>query len=73
LFVPNKVAGGVPGKKENNAGTCTNPPPPTIESTKPAKNAASPNKSISIMKFINLNQNTDNIWQARENSNSSQS
>jgi hypothetical protein len=41
LLVPNKVAGGAPGKVANKAGIKIRPPPPTIESTKPASSEAS--------------------------------
>ena len=40
LLVPNKVAGWACGKVANSAGTRIKPPPPTIESTKPAKRLA---------------------------------
>ena len=40
FVVPNKVATGYCGKVTNVAGVCTRPPPPTMESIKPAPNAA---------------------------------
>ncbi|MDT4855530.1 hypothetical protein FQZ97_898900 [compost metagenome] len=48
LFTPNSVAGWVAGNMANNAGTRMRPPPPTIESTKPANNEASETSSNSI-------------------------
>ena len=41
LLVPNRVAGWAVGKTANRAGTRIRPPPPTIESTKPASSEAS--------------------------------
>lgn len=40
LFVPNAVAGGIPGAATNNAGSSNKPPPPTTASTHPATAAA---------------------------------
>ena len=34
----------------NNAGACTNPPPPTIESINPAANAAKQARKIDTIK-----------------------
>jgi hypothetical protein len=39
LLVPNNCGGDCAGRMANNAGNCTNPPPPTVASTKPAKKA----------------------------------
>jgi hypothetical protein len=50
LLLPNKVAGGAEGKVANNAGIKIRPPPPTMESTKPANNEASETMNISIKK-----------------------
>ena len=41
LLVPNSVAGCAVGKMANSAGVRIRPPPPTIESTKPASSEAS--------------------------------
>jgi hypothetical protein len=41
LLVPNNAGGNCAGRMANNAGICTKPPPPTVASTKPAKNALS--------------------------------
>ena len=43
LLMPNNVAGISLGYTENNAGNWTKPPPPTIASINPAKNAAKAN------------------------------
>ena len=48
LLVPKRVAGWVTGKVANSAGTRTRPPPPTIESTKPARSEASETISNSM-------------------------
>ena len=48
LLVPNSVAGGADGNTANKAGTRINPPPPTIESTKPAKSEAAETSSNSM-------------------------
>ena len=51
LLVPNKVAGVVVGYAANKAGSKINPPPPTIESTKPAKAEAKVVKKSSIRRL----------------------
>lgn len=48
LLMPNSVAGWVVGKAANSAGTRTSPPPPTMESTKPARAEASETNSNSM-------------------------
>ena len=48
LLVPSNVAGGAPGNTANSAGTRISPPPPTIESTKPASSEAPVTTSISM-------------------------
>ena len=48
LLTPNSVAGWVLGKTANRAGTRIRPPPPTIESTKPANSEASETISSSM-------------------------
>ena len=48
LLVPSKVAGVVVGYAANKAGSKINPPPPTIESTKPAKAEAKVVKKSSM-------------------------
>jgi hypothetical protein len=50
LLVPSKVAGAAAGKAANRAGTRIKPPPPTMESTKPANSEASETMNISIKK-----------------------
>ena len=51
LFVPSKVAGVAEGSAANKAGSTINPPPPTMESTKPANAEARVVKSISIRRL----------------------
>jgi hypothetical protein len=51
LLVPNKVAGVVVGCAANNAGNKMRPPPPTIESTKPAKAEAQVVKKSSMQEL----------------------
>ena len=51
LLVPNKVAGVVVGYAANKAGSKINPPPPTIESTKPAKAEAKVVKKSSMWRL----------------------
>src|SRR3990167_5110819 len=48
LLTPNSVAGWVLGNTANSAGTRISPPPPTIESTKPANSEAIETSSNSI-------------------------
>jgi len=48
LLVPNSVAGCAPGNVANSAGTIIRPPPPTIESIKPAIKEASAVRRNSI-------------------------
>ena len=48
LFVPNKVAGGAVGNAAKSAGINMRPPPPTMESTKPASMEASVTKRSSM-------------------------
>ncbi len=50
LLQPSKVAGGAEGNVANRAGTRIRPPPPTMESTKPANSDASETMNISIKK-----------------------
>ena len=45
LFVPSIVDVGVLGSDNNSDGSCISPPPPAIESTKPAKVDAITKKS----------------------------
>ena len=47
LFVPKATGMERPGRQINTAGNWISPPPPTIESKKPAKNAATQRKRIS--------------------------
>jgi len=54
LLVPNKVAGGAPGKAANRAGSKIRPPPPTIESTRPASSEASETISNSMLSIVAL-------------------
>jgi hypothetical protein len=51
LLVASSVAGAVPGSTLNTAGTRISPPPPTIESTKPANKEARGSTSISMAKL----------------------
>ena len=48
LLVPNSVAGCAVGNVANKVGTRIKPPPPTIESTKPANSEARVTTSISM-------------------------
>jgi hypothetical protein len=50
LLLPNKVAGGAEGNVANKAGTRIRPPPPTMESTKPANKDARETMNSSIKK-----------------------
>jgi hypothetical protein len=52
LLVPNNWGGDWAGRMANNAGNCTSPPPPTVASTKPAKNALRVNRKKLIKKEI---------------------
>ena len=54
LLVPNKVAGGAPGKVANRAGSKIRPPPPTIASTSPASSEASETISNSMRGIVAL-------------------
>jgi cellulose synthase/poly-beta-1,6-N-acetylglucosamine synthase-like glycosyltransferase len=56
LFTPNSVAGVVVGYTANSAGNKIRPPPPTIESIKPAKNEATVinNKSMAALSLLGL-------------------
>src|SRR6478735_8953543 len=49
FVVPSKVATGYCGSVTKTAGVCTSPPPPTIESMKPAAKAAIHRMTSSIL------------------------
>jgi hypothetical protein len=48
LLVPNKVAGAADGNTANKLGIRMSPPPPTMESTNPAKSEAAEISSNSM-------------------------
>jgi len=64
LFVPRTSAVEELGKPINNAGNWIKPPPPAIESTKPAKNeAAKRNKPVARVSSYTAITSADLQWQ----------